>query len=100
MPSQPGTMRDSIHAATPRNSTPKRFLTVSIHAPARGSSFPAEAPTNSNGVPMPRLITNSAAPPRTTSPVWLMTVSAAISGGATQAETISADSAPMTPTPR
>ena len=48
---------------------------------------------------MPMLITNSASPPRTTSPVWLITVSAAISGGATQAETMSADSAPMTPTP-
>ena len=56
MPSQPGTMRDSIHAATARNSTPNRFLTVSIHAPARGSSFPADAPTNNKGVPMPRLI--------------------------------------------
>ena len=49
---------------------------------------------------MPMLMTNSAAPPRTTSPVWLITVSAAMSGGATQAETMSADSAPMTPTPR
>src|SRR5262245_5474822 len=96
---QSGAMRDSIHAATPRNSTPKTFLTVSIQAPALGSSFPAEAPTNNKGVPMPRLMANSAAPPRAISPVWLMTVSAAINGGATQAETISADNAPITATP-
>jgi hypothetical protein len=38
-------------------------------------------------------------PPRTMSPVWPITASAANNGGATQAETISADSAPITATP-
>ena len=43
---------------------------------------------------MPMLITNSASPPRTTSPVWLITVRAAISGGATQAESNAALTVP------
>src|SRR6185437_5912877 len=51
------------------------------------------------GVPMPRLMAKSAAPPRTSWPVWLMTRSAATSAGPTQVVTMSADSAPMTATP-
>ena len=48
---------------------------------------------------MPRLSANSAAAPRNTSPLWPMTASAATSGGATQAVTISEDSAPITAVP-
>src|SRR5688572_6630901 len=99
MDSQGGTMRPNNHADTNRNITPNRFLMVSIHAPAFGSSAPAEAPTSSSGVPMPRLMDNMAMAPRLTSPVCAMNVSAPMSTGATQAETISADSAPITPTP-
>ena len=99
MPAQPGTMRPSSQAATARNITPKRFLIVSIHAPARGSSAPADAPTSSSGVPMPSAMDNIATPPRTASPVFATNVSAPISTGATQAETMSADNAPMTATP-
>ena len=57
-------------------------FTPSIQAPARGSQRPAELPTTSSGAPMPRLIANSAAAPRSTSPVWPMTISAATSTGA------------------
>ena len=70
-----------------------------IHGPTFGSSWPAEAPTSSNGVPMPMLSANNAPEPRATSPVWLMNVSAPMSGGATQVVTISAVSAPMTAVP-
>ncbi len=94
-----GRMRDSIHTATPSMRAPNTRLTVSIQAPARGSSCPADAPTTSSGTPMPIAIENSASPPRTTWPVWPMTVSAATSAGPTQVVTISADSAPMTATP-
>ena len=92
-------MRASIQAATASIMTPKSFLTRSIHGPALGSSFPAEAPTTSSGVPMPMLMANSAAPPRTICPVWLMTSSAPTSAGPTQVVTMSAESAPMTATP-
>ena len=92
-------MRASIQAATASIMTPKSFFTSSIHAPAFGRSLPAEAPTTSSGVPMPRLMAKSAAPPRTSWPVWLMTRSAATSAGPTQVVTMSADSAPMTATP-
>ena len=94
-----GTRRASIHTATPSINTPNMFLTVSIQAPARGNKRPAEAPTTNNGAPMPSAMTNNAAPPRHMFPVWLMTISVAISGGATQAVTMSADNAPMTATP-
>ena len=79
--------------------TPNTALTASIHAPALGSSWPAEAPTTSSGAPMPMLSANSAAAPRNTSPLWPITASAATSGGATQAVTISDESAPMTAVP-
>ena len=46
-------------------SKPKRF----IHAPAFGSSLPAEAPIARSGVPIPMLNAKSAAPPRSPSPV-------------------------------
>ena len=90
-----GRMRSAIQTATPRKSTPKTCLTVSIQAPARGRSLPAEAPTTSKGAPMPMDRENKARPPRSTLPVWLMTASAATSGGATQAVTTSEDSAPI-----
>ena len=67
--SQPGTSRASIQIATASISTAKNFFTVSIHAPARGSSRPAEVPIRISGAPMPRDMTNSALPPRNTSPV-------------------------------
>ena len=62
---RPGATRTSIQAATPSIITPNSFFTVSIHGPALGSSLPCDAPTSSSGVPIPRLITNSAAAPRT-----------------------------------
>jgi hypothetical protein len=40
--------------------------------PARGSSEPADRPTSSSGMLMPTAIENSAAPPTSTSRVWLM----------------------------
>src|SRR6185295_2256652 len=99
MPPQPVMMRFSSQAETSRKATPKRFLTVSIHAPARGSNAPAEAPTSSNGVPMPSAIASMAMAPRSMLPPLAMNASAPMSTGATQADTMSADSAPMTPTP-
>ena len=81
--------------ATPRNITPKSDFTVSIQGPTLGSSEPAEAPTRSSGTPIPRPVAYSAAAPRAILPVWLITDSAAISAGATQAVTTSAESAPM-----
>jgi len=48
---------------------------------------------------MPTAIANSAAPPMTTSRLWLMYSSAAASGAATQGPTISAEIAPITNTP-
>ena len=62
-------MRDSIQAAMANISTPNSRLTPSIQTPARGSQRPAELPTTNSGAPMPRLIANSAAPPRSMSPV-------------------------------
>ena len=94
-----GTMRASIHAASASIITPKSFFTRSIQGPALGSSRPAEAPTTSNGVPMPTLMANSAAPPRDTCPLWLITSSAPTSAGPTQVVTIRAESAPMTAAP-
>ena len=92
-------MRASIQAATASIITPKSFLTRSIHGPALGSSLPAEAPTARSGVPMPMLMANSAAPPRTICPVSLMTIRAPTRAGPTQVVTMSAESAPMTATP-
>ena len=94
-----GRMRDSIQTATPSISAPNTCFTVSIHAPARGRIWPAEAPTASSGTPMPIAIENSATPPRVISPDWPMTDSAATSAGPTQVVTISADNAPITTTP-
>ena len=91
----PGSMRDNIHTARPSIMKPNAFLIDSIHGPAFGSSFPAEAPTINNGAPMPMLNANSAVPPRNMSPDWPITVNVATSGGATQAVTINDDSAPM-----
>jgi hypothetical protein len=79
--------------------TPNAPLTVFIHGPTFGSSLPAEAPTSSSGEPMPMLSANNAPEPRATSPVWLMNVSAPMSGGATQVVTISDVSAPMIAVP-
>ena len=95
----PGRMRESIQTARPSIRKPNAFLTATIHGPALGNSFPADAPTSSSGAPMPMLMANRAEPPRSMSPVWPMTVSAATSGGATQAVTMSDDSAPMTKAP-
>src|SRR5262245_9046319 len=97
--SHAGTIRPSSQADTNRNITPKRFLMVSIHATAFGSNAPADAPTNNRGVPMPRLSESMPRAPRFTSPVCAMNDSTPMSTGATQAETMSAESAPMTPTP-
>ncbi len=72
---------------------------VSIHAPAFGSSLPAEAPKTSSGAPMPSDSANSAAPPRTGSPVAPITISAAASGAATQGPTMSAENMPIAPAP-
>jgi hypothetical protein len=49
---------------------------------------------------MPSAMDNIATAPRTASPVFAMKVSAPMSTGATQADTISADSAPITATPK
>ena len=95
----PGRMRDNIHTPRPRNMNPNAPFTATIQEPAFGSSLPCAAPTASSGAPMPRLIANRAVPPRTMSPVCAMTVSAAISAGATQAVTTSAEIAPMTNAP-
>ena len=92
-------MRLSIQIATPSIMMPNTCLTVSIQAPARGRSSPADAPTSSSGAPIPRLMANSAAPPRNTSPLWPITASEATRGGATHAVTISDDSAPMIAVP-
>jgi hypothetical protein len=94
-----GTTRASIHAASTNISAPNRRLTLSIQAPARGIQRPAELPTTSSGAPIPRLIANRAAAPRTTSPVWPITISAATSTGPTQVVTIKADNMPITATP-
>jgi len=94
-----GTMRASIQAATASIRTPKSFFTSSIQGPGFGRSRPAEAPTISNGVPMPIPAANSAAPPRAIAPVWLMTSSAPTSTGATQVVTMSAESAPISAAP-
>ena len=66
---------------------------------AFGSRVPAVVPTISNGVPIPMLIANRALLPRKILPDWPMTASAATKGGATQAVTTSADSAPITTVP-
>ena len=95
----PGSSRLTIQIATPSIITPNACLTASIQAPAFGSNWPAEAPTSSSGAPMPRLKAKSAAPPRTTSPLWPITASDATSGGATQAVTIRDESAPMIAVP-
>ncbi len=92
-------MRESIHTATASINAPMDCLTVSIHAPARGSNWPAEAPTTSSGMPMPMAMENRATPPRAILPDWPITDSAATSAGPTQVVTISADSAPITTTP-
>ena len=88
-------MRSSIHTATARNITPNSALTVSIQGPALGSSLPSATPTSSSGAPMPSASANSASAPRKMSPVCPMTARDATSGGATHADTTSADSAPM-----
>ena len=62
---QPGRMRSSIHIAKASSITPKKALIFSIQRPALGSRVPAEVPIISNGIPMPILIANNAAPPRT-----------------------------------
>ncbi len=91
----PGRMRDSIQTARPSIMKPNAPLIATIQGPALGRNLPCAAPTRSSGAPIPRLIANKAAPPRTMSPDCAMTVSAAIRAGATQAVTTSADSAPM-----
>ena len=96
---QPGSTGETIHSATASSITPKKVLTPSIQAPARGSSDPADTPTSSSGTLMPMARLNSARPPITTSLVWLMKTSAPASGAATQGPTISADSPPITNTP-
>ena len=60
----------TIHHAVANNNKPKNCLTPSIQAPARGMSFPAEAPIKSKGTPIPQAIANKAPPPKKTSPVW------------------------------
>ena len=95
----PGKIRDNIQIARPSIMNPNAPLMATIHGPAFGNSLPCAAPTASSGAPMPRLIANSANPPRTMSPLCAMTVSAAIRAGATQAETTNADNAPMTSAP-
>ena len=94
-----GSTGDTIHTATASISTPKKRLTDSIQAPARGSSEPAEIPTNIKGMLMPTAMENSALPPITTSRLWPMYSSAPASGAATQGPTISAEIAPITNTP-
>ena len=78
---------------------PNAPLTVFIQAPVWGSSRPAEVPTASSGNPMPSDSANRVRAPRSMSPVWAITVSAATRGGATQVVTTSADSAPITAVP-
>ncbi len=85
--------------ATAISSRPKTCLTCSIQPPARGSKAPADAPTSSSGTLMPMASTNSARPPSTASPVWLMCSSAAASGAATQGLTTSAEMPPIANTP-
>ena len=91
----PGITRAKNQMATPSMMTPKPCLTFSIQAPTRGSNDPAEAPMMSNGTPKPRPMANSAAPPSSASPVWLIYSSAPARGGATQGPTMTADTAPI-----
>ncbi len=95
----PGNMRDIIQIASPSIMKPKAFFTATIHGPAFGRNFPCATPTTNNGAPIPRLIANSAVPPRSISPVCAMTVKVATRAGATQAVTMSDDRAPMTNAP-
>src|SRR5882672_1184037 len=97
--SEPGSTRSMSQIAMPSMTNPNAPLTVFIHPPTRGNRKPADAPTTSNGTPMPMLIENSATEPRATSCVWLIMVSAPTSTGATQAVTIKELSAPMTAVP-
>ena len=91
----PGMTRSRNQTATPSMMMPKPCLTFSIHAPTRGSNDPADAPITSNGTPKPSPMENSAAPPSSASPVWLIYNSAPARGGATQGPTMTADTAPM-----
>jgi hypothetical protein len=52
--------------------TPKNFLTPSIQGPDFGSSEREKAPTSKSGAPMPRAMTNKAAPPSAALPVCAM----------------------------
>ena len=53
--------RRRSRSPSPSSTTPKKFFTVCIQAPARGISAPADTPTASSGTPMPSAIANSAA---------------------------------------
>ena len=61
-----------MYKAVAISSTPKKALTPSIHPPARGSRVPAPRPTSSSGTLMPAASANSATPPISAFPVWLM----------------------------
>ena len=65
----PGKRSDKSHRGGPSIMKPNAFLTATIHGPVLGNSLPADAPTKSNGAPMPRLKANRAVPPRSISPV-------------------------------
>ncbi len=67
-----GTTGVSSQTAVANSSTPKPFLTPSIHGPVFGSSEPPAVPTAISGAPIPSAMTNSAVPPNTASPVWPM----------------------------
>ena len=57
---------------TPSSITPNTAFTVLIHAPALGSSLPADTPATISGTPMPIPSANKATPPSTGSPVCPM----------------------------
>ena len=88
-----------IHTAINNITNPKPILTRSIHAPALGTNLLAEVPTNNNGTPIPKPITNRANPPTNASPVWAINNSAPAKGAATHGPTTSAESTPIAATP-
>jgi hypothetical protein len=58
--------------AIARSMTPKKLRMAFIQGPVLGSKVPAEAPSKSNGTPIPIDNANSAAPPKMISPDWLI----------------------------
>jgi hypothetical protein len=73
-----------IQTAIPSKTTPKKFFTVCIQAPARGINVPADNPTASSGTPIPKAMEKRADPPSRASRDLLIYNSAPASGAATQ----------------